>query len=81
MKEISVGVRIAEGELEFFGTEEVNDLLKHGYQVASNEPEEALVEADPEESSDTEGPVYTLAGFAVTVALNAPVRANRRMPA
>jgi hypothetical protein len=81
MQEISVGVRIAEGELEFFGTEEVNDLLKRGYQVASIEPEEAMVEADPEESSDTEGPVYTLTGFSVTVALSAPVRPNRRMPA
>lgn len=69
MKEISVGVRIAEEGLEFFGTDEVNTLLKRGYQVTGIEPEEAMVEADSEESSDTEEPVYTLAGFSVRVSL------------
>jgi hypothetical protein len=78
MKEISVGVRIAEEGLEFFGTDEVNDLLKRGYQVASIEPEEAMVEADSDESSDTEETVYTLAGFSVKVALKNPTKGGGR---
>ncbi len=78
MKEISVGVRIAEEGLEFFGTDEVNGLLRRGYQVASIEPEEAMVEAESEESSDTEEPIYTLAGFSVTVALKPPARGSVR---
>ncbi|MES2459063.1 MAG: hypothetical protein V4671_00660 [Armatimonadota bacterium] len=80
MKEISVGVRIADEGLEFFGTDEVNSLLKRGYQVASIEPEEAMVEAE-EEPSDTAEPIYTLAGFSVTVALKPPARGNVRTPA
>ena len=81
MKEISVGVRIAEEGLEFFGTDEVNDLLKRGYQVASIEPGEAMVEAESEDSSEpaeTGEPVYTLAGFSVTVALRNPTRSVGR---
>ncbi len=81
MKEISVGVRIAEEGLEFFGTDEVNGLLKRGYVVASIEPEEAMVEADSEESSGTEEPIYTLAGFSVKVALKAPAKAGGRTAA
>ena len=79
MKEVSVGVRIAEDGLEFFGTDEVNGLLKRGYLVASIEPEEAMVEAD--EESDDEEPVYTLAGFSVKVALKAPARGGGKAPA
>jgi hypothetical protein len=74
MKKVSVGVRIAEEGLEFFGTDEVNGLLKRGFQVASIEPEEAMVEANPEEESDTEEPIYTLAGFSVKVTLKPPVK-------
>jgi hypothetical protein len=81
MKEISVGVRIVEEGLEFFGTDEINDLLKRGYQVASIEPGEAMVEAESEESSEpaeTGEPVYTLAGFSVTVALKNPTKGGGR---
>ena len=79
MKAISVGVRIAEEGLEFFGTDEVNSLLKRGYQVSSIEPEEAMVDTETDES-DAEEPIYTLAGFSVKVALKPPAKDSGKAP-
>ena len=66
---IRVGVRATEEGIEFFGTEEVNELLGRGWRVAEVAPDEAMVEEIPVESDDEE-PEYALVGFSVSIVLN-----------
>jgi len=71
MKEetVSVGVRVTNEGIEFFGTEEVNDLLGRGWKVAAIQPDEAMVEEIPASSVGDEAE-YALVGFSVSVSLN-----------
>ena len=73
-KTVSVGVRMAEEGIEFFGTEEVNELLGRGYSVQGIEPDEVMVEPVPPEESGEEEEIMTLVGFAVRVQLQKPSR-------
>ena len=44
MKEIEVGIRIRPGEgIQFFGTEEVNELIRRGARVVAIEPGDAIL--------------------------------------
>lgn len=70
MKEITIGIRINEGGLEFFGTEEVNALIQQGYRVSRIEPDQALLEEV--ESEDEEEESFALAGCEITVTLDDP---------
>jgi hypothetical protein len=70
MQEINIGVKVEEEGVSFFGTEEVNALLKKGHVVVSVEPGEVMVEEVPaEEGEDEEEMGYALAGFNIVVKL------------
>ena len=69
MKEITIGIRINDGGLEFFGTDEVNALIQQGYRVSRIEPDQALLE---QVESDDEEEGFALAGCEITVVLNQP---------
>jgi len=68
MQKIEIGVKIEDDGVSFFGTDEVNKLLKQGLSVVSVEPGEVMVEEVPaEETGEDNG--YALAGFNITVTL------------
>ena len=65
MREIEVGVRIDMHEgLSFFGTEEVNDLLRQGGRVVAVEPGGAIMRKLGEEAENVR---LTLSGFSLKV--------------
>jgi hypothetical protein len=65
MREIEVGIRIDIHEgLSFFGTEEINDLLRRGGRVVAIEPGGAIMRKLGE---DTDNVSLTLSGFSLKV--------------
>ena len=64
MQQITIGARIAEDGVEFFGTDEVNALIEQGHRVVTIYPGKTLVEAVPEEED-----AYAVSGFEMTVTL------------
>ncbi|MGH7173960.1 MAG: hypothetical protein ACRELG_27090 [Gemmataceae bacterium] len=65
MREIDVGVRIDRHEgISFFGTEEINDLLRRGGRVVAVEPGGAIMRKLGE---DAENVRLTLSGFSLKV--------------
>jgi hypothetical protein len=73
MKNLTIGARLNdEGEIEFFGMDEVNAAIQGGARVAKVEEGQVLVEEIPEEyrdSEDEEDAGYSLAGFEIVVTL------------
>ena len=69
MKEITIGIQISGGGLEFFGTDEVNALIQQGYRVSRIEPDQALLEEVGPEGGEEE---FALAGCEITVTLEEP---------
>lgn len=73
MKQVSIGIRISDEGLDFFGTEEVNELLAQGYVVTSIEPGNVMVEEieldEDEEVGEDEEEAVSLAGADMTVTL------------
>ena len=73
--EALIGARITEEGIEFFGTDEVNELLSSGHRVTKIEPGEVIVEEVPPEVSMSEDEQeYTLAGFEIIVTLEEPTK-------
>jgi hypothetical protein len=65
MREIEVGIRVDIHEgLFFFGTEEVNDLLRQGGRVIALEPGGAIMRKLGEEAGNVH---LTLSGFSLKV--------------
>lgn len=65
MREIEVGIRIDIHEgISFFGTEEINDLLRQGGRVVAIEPGGAIMRKLGE---DGENVRLTLSGFSLKV--------------
>jgi hypothetical protein len=65
MREVEVGIRIDMHEgISFFGTEEVNDLLRQGGRVVAIEPGGAIMR---KLSEDGENVSLTLTGFSLKV--------------
>jgi hypothetical protein len=65
MREIEVGIRVDKHEgLWFFGTDEVNDLLRRGGRVVAIEPGGAIMRKLGE---DAENVRLTLSGFSLKV--------------
>jgi hypothetical protein len=65
MREVEVGIRIDMHEgISFFGTEEVNDLLRQGGRVVAIEPGGAIMRKLRE---DGENVSLTLTGFSLKV--------------
>ena len=63
MREIEVGLRIdVHNGLSFFGTEEVNDLLRRGGRVVAIEPGGAIMRKLGEEAGNVR---LTLSGFSL----------------
>ena len=73
MQQATIGARIGEDGVEFFGTDEVNALIEQGYRVVSLYPGRTLMEAVPEEED-----AYAVAGFEVTVTLADPETSETR---
>jgi len=70
MREIEVGIRIDAHEgLWFFGTEEINDLLRHGGRVLAIEPGGAIMRRIGEDAGNVQ---LTLSGFALKVKIDVP---------
>ena len=67
MRQATVGARITEQGIEFFGTDEVNALIEAGQKVLLIEPGEVIVEEVPEEEG-----AYAVAGFEMVVTLAEP---------
>ena len=68
MREVEVGIRIDMHEgLQFFGTEEVNELLARGGRVVAFEPGGALMRRIGE---DGENVRLTLSGFSLKVVVD-----------
>ena len=67
MEQATIGARITDYGVEFFGTDEVNALIEQGYRVVSIYPGKTLVEAVPEEED-----AYAVSGFEMTVTLADP---------
>ena len=63
MQEISVGIRVTEEGLKFFGTEEVNALIGQGWRVLGIQAGSAIVQKTGEET-------FTLSGCDITVTLD-----------
>ena len=66
---ITIGIRIEEDGLEFFGTDEVNERIAAGAKVLRIEPGNALVEKVEGEDGGEE---YALVGCDLTVVLTTP---------
>jgi hypothetical protein len=65
MREIEVGIRIDMHEgIAFFGTEEINDLLRQGARVVAIEPGGAIMRKLGEDSENVR---LTLSGFSLKV--------------
>ena len=65
MREIEVGIRIdLHSGLSFFGTEEVNDLLRQGARVVALEPGGAIMRKLGEDADNVR---LTLSGFSLKV--------------
>lgn len=65
MREIEIGIRIDPHEgLCFFGTEEINDLLRQGGRVVAIEPGGVIMQKLGE---DAENVRLTLSGFSLKV--------------
>lgn len=65
MREIEVGIRIdLHAGISFFGTEEVNELLRQGGRVVAIEPGGAIMS---ELGEDAENVRLTLSGFSLKV--------------
>ena len=63
MREIEVGIRIDQRQgLSFFGTDEVNDLLRRGGRVVAVEPGGAIMRKLGEEDGNVR---LTLSGFSL----------------
>ncbi|GAB4469665.1 MAG: hypothetical protein OHK0029_42340 [Armatimonadaceae bacterium] len=75
MEQITIGIRITEDGLEFFGIEEVNELIAGGYRVSRIEPGNALVEEIEDEEGEED--MLTLVGCDMIVALEKP---NENLP-
>ncbi len=73
MKQLTIGIQITEEGLEFFGIDEVNELLKEGYRVISLEEGEALLETiemeDDEAVDDDEEEIFLLTGCEININL------------
>ena len=70
MREVEVGIRIdLKTGLSFFGTEEVNDLLRRGVRVVAIEPGGAIMQKLGEEAGNVR---LTLSGFSMKVKLEEP---------
>jgi hypothetical protein len=67
MQQITLGARITDDGVEFFGTDEVNALIEQGHRVVTVYPGRTLVEAVPEEDD-----AYAVSGFEITVTLAEP---------
>jgi hypothetical protein len=65
MREIEVGIRIDMHKgISFFGTEEVNDLLRQGGRVVAIEPGGAIMQKLAEDAGNVR---LTLSGFSLKV--------------
>ena len=65
MREIEVGIRIDRNEgISFFGTEEINDLLRSGGRVVAIEPGGAIMRKLGEGAGNVS---LTLSGFSLKV--------------
>ena len=65
MREIEVGIRVDVHEgLSFFGTEEINDLLRQGGRVIAVEPGGAIMRKLGDEGGNVR---LTLGGFSLKV--------------
>jgi hypothetical protein len=63
MREIEVGIRIDMHKgLSFFGTEEVNDVLRRGGRVVAVEPGGAIMQKTGENAGNVQ---LTLSGFSL----------------
>jgi hypothetical protein len=70
MREVEVGLRIdMQTGLSFFGTDEVNELIRQGGRVVSVEPGGAIMRKLGE---DAENVRMTLSGFSLKVRIEAP---------
>ena len=67
MQQVTIGARITDDGVEFFGTDDVNTLLEQGHRVVTIYPGRTLVEAVPEEED-----AYAVSGFEMTVTLADP---------
>lgn len=67
MRTIEVGIRVdVHNGLQFFGTEDVNDLLKGGARIVSLDPGGAIMRKLGEEGGNVQ---LTLSGFSLQVVL------------
>lgn len=67
MRTIEVGIRVdVHNGLQFFGTEDVNDLLRSGARVVSLDPGGAIMRKLGEDGENVQ---LTLSGFSLQVVL------------
>lgn len=64
---MTIGARISEEGVEFFGIEEVNAALKSGRKIARFEEGQVMVEEVLPEESGEEEPAYAIAGFEIAI--------------
>jgi len=70
MSEVEVGIRIDMHDgLSFFGTEEVNDLIRRGGRVVTIEPGGAIMRKLGEDAGNVS---LTLSGFSLKVKVEGP---------
>lgn len=67
MRQTTMGARVTEDGIEFFGTDEINALIEAGQKIVRIEPGEVIVEEVPEEEG-----AYAVAGFELVVTLAEP---------
>jgi hypothetical protein len=70
MREVEVGLRIdVQAGLSFFGTDEVNELIRQGGRVVAVEPGGAIMRKLGEDEANVR---LTLSGFSLKVRVEAP---------